>query len=119
MYVLDGYNSAFANCKNGNGRGKGVGIFYRNDSNIEICEEDLYQFVKYKNANCTIFCVYLSKGCDFNQVVQSLKHYDFNERNQNTLYVLEKKPSAIEINHHYVYYSDHDGILVSLKEDLL
>ena len=48
----------------------GVGIFYRNDSNIEICEEDLYQFVKYKNANYTIFCVYLSKGCDFNQVVQ-------------------------------------------------
>ena len=73
---LEGYISAFAN----KGRGKGVGIFFRKDADIEICEETLFQFIKYKNENNTIFCIYLSKGCDYKKVVDNLKNYGFNNK---------------------------------------
>ena len=94
-----------------------------------------------------------------NQVVQSLKDYDFNKSNEKTyligdfnfdvsisngltrylksmnyiqvvdrathlggnvldhVYIQEASRRKIEIRHNYVYYSDHDGIMVSLKED--
>ena len=73
---LNGYASAFAN----KGRGKGVGVFFKKDAGIETCEETLFQFVKFKTENNTIFCIYLSKGCDFKQVVNSLKNYGFNNK---------------------------------------
>ena len=111
--------------------------------------------------NHTIFCLYLSKGCDFSQVVQSLKNYGFDNLNENTyligdfnfdvsgcndltryltsinyiqivkrathldghildqVYVQETKARRIEIQHHHPYYSDHNGVLVSLKKDVM
>ena len=32
------------------------------------------------------------------------------------VYVQQKEAPHVEIKHHYAYYSDHDGILVSLKD---
>ena len=33
------------------------------------------------------------------------------------VYVPKDLEKLTEIKHHYVYYSDHDGILVSVKND--
>ena len=104
--------------------------------------------------------MYVSKGCDFYQLVDNLKHYDFNNPKEITylvgdlnfdapgknelskylsmlkfnqivsrathlgghildhVYVQEERSCLTEIKHHYIYYSDHDGILVSLKKDI-
>ena len=74
-YELCGYQSAFANGIIG--RGKGVGVFFKKDALVEVCEKERYQFIKFKNRDVTIFCLYLSKGCDFDRLVQSLRHFDF------------------------------------------
>ena len=158
-YKLDGYNSAFANGKTA--RGKGVGVFFRKDAAVEVCEEELYQFIKLKNECLTIFCLYISRGCEFSQVVQSLKDFKFFDKEENTclvgdlnfdtsktndltrylsrlqfkqlvgrathldghildqVYVPETTSYQVDIKHHYCYYSDHDGILVSLKNDVI
>ena len=71
---LKDYQCAFAN----KGRGKGVGVYFEKDGQIEKCEENLYQFIKFQINKITIFCIYLSKGCDFKKVVNSLKNYGFN-----------------------------------------
>ena len=34
------------------------------------------------------------------------------------VYVPHAKSTSVDIKHHHVYYSDHDGILVSVKKDL-
>ena len=81
-YHLDGYEAVFAK----RGRGKGIGIFYRKDANIEVCNKELYQFIKLKNGINTIFCVYASKGCNFEHLVDDLKLFDFND-NENTFLV--------------------------------
>ena len=156
-YNINGYHSAFANGKTG--RGKGVGVFFKKDASIEVCEEELYQFIKLKNESVTIFCLYISKGCQFSQIVQSLKDFGFYNQEENTcligdlnfdvsktndlsrylsrmefkqlvcratqldghildhVYVPEAKSNLVEIKHHYVYYSDHDGILVTVKKN--
>jgi exonuclease III len=158
-YQIDGYNSAFANGKTA--RGKGVGVFFKKDPSIEICEEELYQFIKLKNEHVTIFCLYISKGCHFSQVVQSLQDFRFFDKEENTcligdlnfdasktndltrylsrlqfkqmvarathfgghildqVYVPETRSDQFDTKHHYCYYSDHDGILVSLKNDVI
>ena len=157
IHYINGYQSAFANGKTG--KGKGVGVFYKCAAQIEVCEEDLFQFIKLMNQRATIFCVYVSKGCNFAQLVQTLTDYGFNKEKENTfligdlnfdspgnnelskylkrlkfnqvvgrathldghildhVYVSEKNASMVHIHHHYVYYSDHDGILVSLRKD--
>ena len=33
----------------------------------------------------TIFCLYVSKGCDFGQLVQCLKNYEFNKKKNTVL----------------------------------
>ena len=35
------------------------------------------------------------------------------------VYVPETMSNQVDIKHHYCYYSDHDGILVSLKNDVI
>ena len=158
-YHLNGFDSAFANGKTET-KGKGVGVFFKKDAFIEICEEELYQFIKLKTENVTIFCLYISKGCNFSQIVQSLQYYGFYNKEENTcligdlnfdaaktndlskylsrlqfsqmvgrathldghildhVYVPQTKTNQVELKHHYCYYSDHDGILVSLKKDV-
>ena len=156
-YSLEGYHhSAFADGKTG--KGKGVGVFYKCHANIEVCEEDLFQFIKLKHQMATIFCLYVSKGCNFSQLVQTLKDYGFNNQGENTyligdlnfdypgknelskyltnsrfnqmvrrathldghildhVYAPESHANMVKIQHHYVYYSDHDGVLVSLEK---
>ena len=73
--ILGGYKSAFAN----KGNGKGVGIFFKKDAFIEKCEETMFQFIKYENENATIFCIYMSKGCNFRKIVDCLKSYGFDK----------------------------------------
>ena len=75
-FNLEGYNCAFAN----QGRGKGVGVFFKKDASIQKCEQDLFQFIKLRKETITVFCIYISKGCDFKKVVESLKHYGFNNK---------------------------------------
>ena len=159
-FDIEGYKSAFAH--GATGKARGVGVFFKKDANIEICQEELYQFIKFKTEDITIFCLYVSKGCDFGKLVQSLWNYEFNNKNENTyligdlnfdapgnnylshylsrsefkqmvsrathldghildhIYVQEARSNLIEIKHHHVYYSDHDGMLVSVKkEDIL
>ena len=157
-YNLEGYESAFANGITG--RGKGVGVFFKKNALIEVCEKEKYQFIKFSNEKITIFCLYVSKGCDFNLLVQSLNQYDFDNNTENTfligdlnfdahgcndlskylsklnfiqmvkrathlgghildhVYVKQGRPSRIDIKHHHIYYSDHDGILVDIKKDM-
>ena len=62
---MEGFFSAFAN----QGRGKGVGVYFKKDAIVEKCEETLYQFIKFKDETKIIFCIYLSKGVDYKQVV--------------------------------------------------
>ena len=141
------------------GKGKGVGVFFRRDAEIQVCEEELYQFIRFKSSQVTIFCLYVSKGCNFGHLVQSLKNFDFNNKNETTcligdlnfdvlskndlsrylsslnfiqlvnrathldgntldhVYVTKRMASLVEVKQHYVYYSDHDGIMVCAKED--
>ena len=79
-YSLDGYQNAFANGKTE--KGKGVAVLLK-----EVCEEDLYQFIKFSNRNVTIFCLYISKGCNFDNIIQSLKDYDFNNEKEKTFLI--------------------------------
>ena len=37
------------------GRGKGIGVFYKTKASIEVCNQDLYQFIKVKNEKSQIF----------------------------------------------------------------
>ena len=154
-YELDGFESAFANGKSP--MGKGVGVFFRKDARIEICQEELFQFIKFQHPKVTIFCLYITKGCNYMQLIQALERYDFNkdtntcslghlnfdasESNHLTrylsklqftqsvgrathlhghildqFYASEAKTHLYEIKHHFVYYSDHDGILINLKK---
>ena len=157
-YDIDGYKNVFAHGTPA--RGKGVGVYFKNDAVIDTCEEELYQLVKYKAPRITVFCLYVSKGCNFHHLVQTLKNFDFNNKDENTcltgdlnfdancnnelsrylsrsgfvqmvgrathldgnildqVYVPEKISRLIEIKHHHVYFSDHDGLLVKFKEDL-
>ena len=84
-FNIEGYMSAFAHGTTG--RAKGVGVFFKKDANIEICQEELYQFIKFKTEDITIFCLYISKGCDFGKLVQSLCNYDFNNKDENTFLI--------------------------------
>lgn len=155
---LTDFQSAFALGKTG--RGKGVGVFFKKDAKIEVCEEELYQFIKFRAKEFTIFCLYISKGCDFNELVKSLKDFNFNDKNEVTcligdlnfdypgnndltkylsqlnfaqlvkrathldghvldhVYVSEDLANLTMIKHHYVYYSDHDAIIVNVKNDV-
>ena len=157
-FDIEGYNNVFA--QGTTGRARGVGVFFKNDAEIETCQEDLYEFIKFKTESITIFCLYISKGCDFQKLVQSLCDYDFNNKEENTfligdlnfdapgnnnlsnylsrlefkqmvgrathldghildhVYVPQAKSTSVDIKHHHVYYSDHDGILVSVKKDV-
>ena len=63
-FNLEGYNCAFAN----QGRGKGVGVFFKKDASIQKCEQDLFQFIKLRKETITGFCIYISKGCDFKKI---------------------------------------------------
>ena len=83
-YNVEGYENAFANMK---GRGKGVGVYFSRDAQIEVCEKELYQFIKLRNEECTIFCLYASKGCDFQEIVKSLDLFGFNSMNEFTLLI--------------------------------
>ena len=38
------------------------------------------QFIKLQNENYTIFCIYISKGCKFKEVVENLRNYGFNNK---------------------------------------
>ena len=62
-FNLNGYMAAFAHGKTG--KGKGVAVYFKKEANIEVCERELYQFIKLKNETVTIFCLYISKGCNF------------------------------------------------------
>ena len=106
-----------------------------------------------------IFCLYISKGCDFRQLIQSLNDFNFSKKDGVTcligdlnfdvsvnndfskylsslsfsqmirrathldgnvldhVYFPKHLTKLIEIAHNYVYYSDHDGILVSIKKN--
>ena len=106
----------------------------------------------------TIFCLYVSKGCDFGHLVESLKNYEFNKEKNTFLigdlnfdtsesndltkymlrlqfcqlvsrathldghildqiYALQDKSHLVEVKHHHVYYSDHDGLLLNMKDE--
>ena len=45
-----------------------------------ICEGTMCQFIKLQNENYTIFCIYISKGCKFKEVVENLRNYGFNNK---------------------------------------
>ena len=48
---------------------------------VEVCEEEKYQFIKFKTKTVTISCMYISKGCCFSQLVRSLQDYGiFNQK---------------------------------------
>ena len=94
IHKLDGYQSVFAN---GTAKGKGAGVFFRSDATIEVCEEELYQFIKFSNPKITIFCLYVSKGCDFGQLIESLKKYNFNS-DANTCLIGDMNFDAFEAN---------------------
>ena len=96
-YHLNGFDSAFANGKTET-KGKGVGVFFRKDAFIEICEEELYQFIKLKTENMTIFCLYISKGCNFSQIVQSLQYYGFYNQEENTCLIGDLNFDAAKTN---------------------
>lgn len=80
-FVLDGYDSEFVK----RGRGKGIGVFYRTKVAIEVCNEDQYQFIKVKNKECTVFCVYASKGCPMAKLVSDLKNYGLDNKDKTYL----------------------------------
>ena len=52
---------------------------------------------------------------DFTQMVKKATHLDGNILDH--FYISKKKSHLVEISHHYVYYSDHDGIMVNLKNE--
>ena len=53
-YEMEVYHGAFANGRTG--EGKGAGVYYKCDADIEICKEDLFQLIKLKHQYATIFC---------------------------------------------------------------
>ena len=55
------------------------------------------------------------KGLKFKQIVGRATHLDGHILDH--VYIAEKNASTAQIHHHYVYYSDHDGILVSLRKE--
>ena len=57
---------------------------------------------------------YLSR-LNFSQMVKKATHLDGNILDH--VYVPEKLANLVEIKHHYVYYSDHDAIMVDFKMD--
>ena len=91
---MKGYTSAFANGTTGKERGKGVGVFFKKDAKIEMCEEEFYQFIKFKKEEITIFCLYISKECEFGQLVDSLKSYEFNNKDETTILIGYKMCSS-------------------------
>ena len=154
---MKGYHSAFAHGKTV--KWKGVAGFFKKDGKIEICEEEYFQFIKFQWQNFVIFCLYISKGCSYDILVQSLEAFGFNDNQhtylvgdlnfdatgKNTLtkyltklnfvqmvnrathldghildhvYVPQNEVNFCEIHQHYAYYSDHDGIIVSLKNNI-
>ena len=50
------------------------------------------------------------------QIVKRATHLDGNILDH--VYVPKAMQRDVDIKHHYVYYSDHDGILVSVKKDV-
>ena len=52
----------------------------------------------------------------YKQIVGRATHLDGHILDH--VYVSEKNASMVKIHHHYVYYSDHDGILVSVKKEV-
>merc|ERR1711973_317317 len=72
---------------------------------IEVCEEDLYQFIKFKTKSVTIFCLYISKGCNFRQLVQSLKDFHFNDKIEATCLIGDLNFDATGSNHLTEYLS--------------
>ena len=66
-YKLDGYKSAFANGINA--KGKGVGVFFKRDGLIEICEEDKFQFIKFKTGAVSIFVCTYQKAVTFTSLL--------------------------------------------------
>ena len=79
---MENYYSEFAN----QGRGKGVGVFYKIDSAVEKYAEELFQFIKLKIKNMTIFCAYVSKGCNWNVFKEALIQHGF-EQEENVFLV--------------------------------
>ena len=59
---------------------------------------------------------YLSR-LQFKQLVGRATQLDGHILDQ--VYVPETKANQVDTKHHYCYYSDHDGILVSLKNDVI
>ena len=57
---------------------------------------------------------YLSR-LKFTQMVNRATHLDGHILDH--VYVPQTKATQTKIKHHYVYYSDHDGILVKLQKD--
>ena len=57
---------------------------------------------------------YLSR-LDFTQIINRATHLDGHILDH--VYVPKRKVNQTKIKHHYVYYSDHDGILVKLQKD--
>ena len=76
IYAINGYDFAFAREKTS--KGKGIGVFFKRDAQIEICEEEFYQFIKLKNQDMTVFCLYVLKDYVFSNLVESLKNNEFN-----------------------------------------
>ena len=58
---------------------------------------------------------YLSR-LEFKQMVGRATHLDGHILDH--VYVPQAKSTSVDIKHHHVYYSDHDGILVSVKKDV-
>ena len=50
------------------------------------------------------------------QVVQRATHVEGHILDH--VYVPQARSTSVDIKHHHVYYSDHDGILVSVKKDV-
>ena len=53
---------------------------------------------------------------EFIQIIGRATHLDGHILDQ--IYVPKTKLHLVESKHHYVYYSDHDGIIVSLKDNV-
>ena len=80
-FELNGYESEFVK----RGRGKGIGVFYKTKAVIEVCNQDLYQFIKVESKKCTIFCLYASKGCPMDKLIGDLKQYGFDNKDDTYL----------------------------------
>ena len=56
------------------------------------------------------------KSLNMTQVVQRATHVEGHILDH--VYVPQARSTSVDIKHHHVYYSDHDGILVSVKKDV-